>query len=50
MNSKVRAPKSNIAMMRTPIFEYYVVRRGSKNDTKRPFMCLKKMLKICLPL
>ena len=40
---KVDVPKSNIALIWTPIFEGYVVRCGSKNGNQEGIMYLKKI-------
>jgi len=39
MNTKVHAFTFDIAMMGTLIFEWYVVRRGSKNGYPKDIMC-----------
>ena len=42
MISKVDMLNSNIAIFRTPIFEWYMFRCGSKNGHQN-YMCFKKI-------
>ena len=43
MLSKVDIPDSNTTIIWTRIFEWYVVRCGSKNGYQKGIMCLKEI-------